>query len=380
MFSHYLTHRLGFRATPNDLDPWRQNFSQTLNRAQGHFENGTGRWSHDIGVGYYQNDLANTHPTQNQITRNSSQAQIDWRQSYQITDQLRLQTATDYVHEELYWRKAPSLKQAFKAIHGGIGGILSYQPNGAFMVMGSTRIDKYQGSSPKTTYRLGSQYLFENVTVKGGVGTAFKAPTLQQKYYKDPFLSGNPHLKPERIFGWDFGIGRSFLQKRLELEVTFFQNHIRDLIAGSLKDKTLININQSRTQGVEGLVRFLITTEWTVEISHAYTQTWDKATKKDLIDTPRHKTTFGVQGQITPEWKVSADVLYIGSRDTHNAITWDRVTTPSYTLVGIQTAYQLSDQWEIYGRGENALNKIYQSPKNFQQPGIGLYIGLRVHM
>lgn len=377
LVSRYFAHRLGFRDTPAAPYPWRQNLSESFNRLQGHFENATGRWSHEVGLGYYQNDLTSTHPTESQVMRNGSQAQVDWRQIYDMTERLQLQTAADYSQEKLYWYKMPALNHNFKTSHGGVGGALSFRVQENLMITGSSRIDKYQGIAPAITCRLGSQYDVEEMTIKGGMGSAFKAPTLQQKFYKDSFFSGNPNLKPERSLGWDMGIERPFFQNRLMAGMTLFQNRLRELIASSPDGKSLINIDKSRTQGIEALLRFHPVVDWTFEVSHTCTQARDETTGQPLMGNPLHKTSFCMRGQMTPDWQISGNVLYVSPRYTFDAVTFARVKTPSYTLVGAETSCQLNEQWQIYGRGENILNRRYESPPSLQQPGFGLYVGVR---
>ncbi|MBM3633475.1 MAG: TonB-dependent receptor [Alphaproteobacteria bacterium] len=375
--SRYLTRRLGFRQPPTDTYPYRQNFSESFNRLQGHFETLAGRWQHDFGLGHYQNNLINTRPTSSQTTRNGSQTQIDWRQNFEITNSLQLQVATDFAREKLYWYKLPILNRDFQTSHGGIGGTLSYRMYENLMLTGSSRIDKYQGISSKPTFRFGMQYRVKEITIKGGIGTAFKAPTLQQRFYKDPFFSGNPNLKPERSLGWDGGIERSFFQNTLSLGVTIFQNRIRDLITAASGGVMLINMDKARTQGVETSMRIHPTSQWSAQLSHTYTETWDERTRLGLIGNPLNKITFSVTGHVTSNWQLSGNVLYISSRDTFDAAIFKRVHTRSYTIVGLQTAYQLTDQVQFYGRAENLFNRYYESPRSFQQPGMGVYVGLR---
>lgn len=376
-FTRYLSRRLGFRQRPDDPQPYRQNLSETFNRLQGHFENHTSNWRHEIGLGHYQSDLVNRRFPSDRIARKGTQTQIDWRQTFDATDHLQLHLNSDLSKETLYrhGNGIPSMNP--QTTHGGVGGTFIVKPKGTLMITGSTRIDKYVGIPITTTYRMGGQYSFEQVIIKGGVGTAFKAPTLQQRFNIDPEFSGNPDLKPERSLGWDFGAERSFFQERLSLGVTLFQNRIRDLIDSSNDGRTLINRDKSRTQGLEGAVHFHLTPTWALELAHTYTQAWDEKTKRPLVSNPLNKTTVCFIGQLTPEWQVSGNMLYIGPRDTFSAITYLRVKTSSYTVFGAETSYQLSDEWQIYGRGENLLNRHYQSPKDFQQPSLGIYAGLR---
>jgi vitamin B12 transporter len=375
--TRYLSRRLGFRQHPNDIYPYRQNFSESFNRLQGHFETSSCNWIHELGLGYYQNDLLLTNPALSVIRRNAMQTQFDWRQIYEFSNQLQFQVATDIAQEKLFWYKAPKLNHNFRASHGGIGGSVTYKPYENFELMGSSRFDKYQGIQSTGTYRLGGKYVLNKTTIKGGLGTAFNAPTLQQKFFIDTWGTGNPKLKPERSFGWDFGVEHPLMDRKLSLGATIFQNRINDLMAFSRALATMINIDKARTQGVEGTIKLHPTSLWTIALTHTYTQAWDEKSKMGLVGNPRNKTTLCVTKQADLNWFISANVLYVSPRFTNDAVSWKRVSTPSYTIVGAETYYQLNDQWQVYGRGENLLNRRYESPQSLQQPGLGIYVGLR---
>jgi len=376
-FTRYLNRRLSYRPGPVDLQPWRQNLSESFNRLQGHLENRAATWRHEIGLGYYQSELTSKRLPSDRREFKGTQTQIDWRQTFDATDHLQLHLNSDLSKETLHrhGNGVPSMRP--QTSHGGVGGTFIVTPKENLTVTGSTRFDKYVGIPVTTTYRMGAEYSFEKIVVKGGIGTAFKAPTLQQRFNIDPFFSGNPNLKPQRSLGWDLGSERSFFQERLRVGITLFQNRIRDLIDSSSDGKTLVNRDRSRTQGVEGIMRLHLAPEWTLELAHTYTQAWDEKTKRAIISNPLNKTTFRMTGQITPDWQISGHMLYIGPRDTFNAVTFKRGRTSSYAIFGAETSYQINDEWQIYGRGENLLNRHYQSPTNFQQPSLGLYAGLR---
>jgi vitamin B12 transporter len=118
-----------------------------------------------------------------------------------------------------------------------------------------------------------------------------------------------------------------------------------------------------------------------MELTHTYMEVWD-LTHLAMVRRPHNKTTLKVIGQITPEWQVSANVLYVGGQYDlkFDALTFTstRIKMPSYTIFGVETSYQLNEQWQAYGRGENLTNRRYENPYGFQQPGLGVYVGLRL--
>lgn len=377
-FSRYTTRRLGFRSgLPIRLKPWRQNMTEYFNRLQGHFEGLEGKWSHDLGIANYINEGKNENPSgQTDGINKGSQTQADWRQSLKINENIQAQMATELAQEQFFTSRLGSPSNKARSTHGGLGGALSFRITDPLTVSTAARIDKYQNLPVVTTYRGGIEYHIFECTFKGGIGTGFKAPTLAQRFYRSPSFSGNPNLKPEKSLGWDFGVDRFFLQKRLNLGIILFQNRIRDLIVWG--GSTNVNRKRARTQGFEIMAKLQVTQDWHIEATHTYTQAIDEQTKLRLERRPRNKTTLQIIGQVTPEWQVSGNILCVGTQVDFDSQNYPRkVNMPCYTLLGAETSYQMSEQWQIYGRGENILNRRYENPEGYQQTGLGLYAGLR---
>jgi vitamin B12 transporter len=292
-----------------------------------------------------------------------------------VTAQIITQFAQDRFYSHYIGH---AIKQA-KLDHGGLGGVLSVRLLESLSLSTAVRGDKYQGIPVAPTWRVGGEYGLYDIIFKGGIATGFKAPTLSQRYDKGPRHDGNPSLKPEKSLGWDVGAERSFFNQKLALGVTLFQNRTRDMIAWA--GNTQVNCAKVRSHGFEGITKLQITNDWGMELTHTYMEVWD-LTHLAMVRRPHNKTTLKVIGQITPEWQVSANVLYVGGQYDlkFDALTFTstRIKMPSYTIFGVETSYQLNEQWQAYGRGENLTNRRYENPYGFQQPGLGVYVGLRL--
>jgi vitamin B12 transporter len=377
-FSRYVSRRLGFRSGfPIRIYPWSQNMTESFNSLQGHFEGLQGKWIHKVGLAHYANDRESVNPLGvKDGENNGSQAQVDWRQTLNINERIQAQIATELVQERFYTHRLKSAANQAHSNHGGLGGALSFVVVEPLTLSTAVRIDKFQNLPAVSTYRVGGEYRLFEFTFKGGIGTGFKAPTLPQRYYKDPIFVGNPNLKPEKSLGWDLGVARSFYDNCLKLGITVFQNRIRDLII--FGGRTNVNLDRAQTQGLEALVNLQLTQDWGVEFTHTYTQAWDVRTQLNLVRRPLNKTTFRITGQLTPQWQVSGNIFYISPQVDVDSMNYPkRIYMPSYTLFGAETSYQLNDQWQVYGRGENLFNRRYENPDGYQQPGFGVYVGIR---
>jgi vitamin B12 transporter len=378
LFTRYVNRRLGFRSGhPIRIDPWRQNMTESFNRLQGHFEALEGKWVHEVGLVHYRNDRENENTSGIKDGENiGSQSQLDWQQKVKVHERVQAQIATELVEERFYTSRLNSASNQAKSRHGGLGGAVSFVIADPFTLSTAARIDKFQGLPVVSTYRIGGEYRLYEYTFKGGIGTGFKAPTLSQRFYRSSGFVGNPNLKPEKSLGWDLGVDRSFFHRRVNVAITVFQNRIHDLI--TYTGRTTVNLKRAQTQGFEALAKFQLTQDWGTELTHTYTQAWDVSTKAKLVRRPANKTTFRIIGQLTPAWQVSGNVLYVGPQVDNDSHNYPRsINMPSYEVFGAETSYQLTDQWQVYGRGENILNRRYENPDGYQQSGLGVYVGIR---
>ncbi len=91
------------------------------------------------------------------------------------------------------------------------------------------------------------------LTFKTNIGRSFRAPSFGELFFpEEGFIGGNPDLKPETSY--DFDIGVLLSHPRAALEVTYFRNHIDDLIlfvfisAQRIEPRNVGNVDE---QGVE---------------------------------------------------------------------------------------------------------------------------------
>ncbi|MFI5324299.1 MAG: TonB-dependent receptor plug domain-containing protein, partial [Thermodesulfobacteriota bacterium] len=91
------------------------------------------------------------------------------------------------------------------------------------------------------------------LSFKGNIGHSYRAPNFGELFFpNEGFIRGNPNLKPETAYDFDLGF---ILSHRLgSLEVTYFRNHIDDLIlfvfisAQTIQPQNVGNVNE---QGIE---------------------------------------------------------------------------------------------------------------------------------
>ncbi len=92
--------------------------------------------------------------------------------------------------------------------------------------------------------------------LKFNFGLGITEPSLQDSFSAGPFVVGNPELAPERVRSFDAGIEQRFWRDRAKLEVNWFDNRWRDLIAFQVISfvpftGSFFNVESSKAKGTE---------------------------------------------------------------------------------------------------------------------------------
>lgn len=215
-------------------------------------------------------------------------------------------------------------------------------------------------------------------TLKGGVSTGYKTPTLNQLRDGINNVSGqgarieigNPNLEPEESINYEIGASFDNLEN-FSFNATAFLNQFDDMIA-NVSERTVtghptipdgnyaqsINIDEAETYGLELSARYRFAPDWEIRGGYTYTETEIKSGPDEglaLQNAPKHKLTASLGWDITDRWHASLDGEYYSSRDrftdgsptpgSQNAALVDAVGNEisSYELFHLRTSYRLTD-------------------------------------
>jgi vitamin B12 transporter len=213
--------------------------------------------------------------------------------------------------------------------------------------------------------------------LRASYGTGFKAPTLFQLFGQTAFSTGNPNLQPEESKGWEVGIDQKLAGGRIETGTTYFQTDIKNLIDSDPTFTTFINIGRSTQHGLESYIAVRPIPELVLRVDHTYVSSEDDTNGQQLLRRPQHKINASANLSLTEKWDVGAGVIYNGSRADIDPVSFGRVYPGGYTVVRATTRYAINDNWMLFGRVENLLDRRYENPEGFNQPGIGGFAGVR---
>jgi vitamin B12 transporter len=318
----------------------------------------------DLGNSYYRGD----------------RIKYDWRSVFNIAPGYTLVTGADHQNEQF---DGPDVSG--EEWNSGVFAQLQSEVFRNFFVVANARFDDNENFGGYTTWRVAPAYVIEatGTKIKGSIGTAFKAPSLSQRFQDYPSLSffGNPDLKPEESTGYDAGFEQSIFGGKARFGATYFRNDISGLIQTaydpSTFNSTLVNVGKAKTEGVEAFVSADLTDDLRARVDYTYTEATNEDTGAWLTRRPRNKASLSLGWTPTDKLLLSGSVLYYGDSLDIDRSTFANVILPSFTVVNVAAEYKLTDSMSLYGRVDNLFDEHYEIPDGFLATGIGVFGGIR---
>jgi len=268
----------------------------------------------------------------------------------------------------------------------GLYAIDRFQWDESFFITGAARYDKTEDVDGAFTFTVAPLYriLETGTTLRGSVGTAFKAPSLYELYGYSPnsfgsAFFGNPDLKPERSFGFELGADQSFWDGRLTVGATYFNSWIDDAIVTVYLptfDSTTVNNRDLRAQGAEVYIDLVPIDSVRLRFDYTFTHTRFEDTDKQALRRPKHLFNGTLDIDLTDEWSITGNFMAAGGmRDV--GYLGGEFESRGYTVINAGTAYKVVDGVTLFARAENLLDEQYETADGFQADGLRLLIGLK---
>lgn len=130
------------------------------------------------------------------------------------------------------------------------------------------------------------------------IAKSFRSPTLSDLYWKDPYMVGNPQLKPEK--GWNWDVGGQMRHRSGPIVLTaragMYQMSIRDMLAWITDTLTGVsyrkNIKAAVIKGYTFKSAVSVLNKYTTSFDFVYNDARDTATKKVLTYRPEYMVTY----------------------------------------------------------------------------------------
>ncbi len=220
--------------------------------------------------------------------------------------------------------------------------------------------------------------LNKDITIKGGVSKAFKAPEAYQTNAEYGIIScggncmlyGNPALEPETSTNYEGGI--EIRKKTWGASAVVFKNDVDDMILAAydpaLKMRRWTNINKAKTSGLElqGDVQLHPQFSVSANYTHLNADAIDNQGKKTQIDS-RPKNTAHVSFDWKPlPWLTSSlSSNYIGKQ------FYEQHELPSYTRTDLALSAKVDKVVLRFGVKNLGNVNLDKKDKNFQSNELG---------
>jgi len=250
------------------------------------------------------------------------------------------------------------------------------------------------------------------LTAYAGISTNTRTPTASEIECSDPLkpcllpsnLAGDPpNLRQVVAHTAEFGVrGKSPVSGAdagLSWNLGAFRTNSFDDIYGiatSVSSGFFQNIGSTRRQGIEGGFNYR-TDQWSYYFNVSYVDaTFQSAIQLPspsnpyqdvdgniqvrpgdrLPGIPKNRIKTGVDYAVTPQWKVGASLIIVGSQYYFGDESNRNAPMPGYHVVNLHTTYQVARNVEIFGSIDNLFNAryatygIYSDPTGVGAPGI----------
>lgn len=253
--------------------------------------------------------------------------------------------------------------------------------------------DEYFGG--EITPRLYGVYHLNDVfTLKGGVSTGYKQPTISQ--ISEGFGSrtgkgsgviiGNPNLSPEKSTSYELGVNYSDPSLGLSSSLMVFKSDFKDKIVEDRLCETpnttnsspvedwqcsalgqpyrfvsqMNNVSDAEMKGLEFTLDYDVLENLRASTSYTYTESEQKSGEfkgKPLNKMPKHMLNVGLDYDISDTWNTWLDYNYRGKTSDYLSRTSMGSGTPAYGTVDLGAVYRATDKLSFTTGIYNLANK-----------------------
>ncbi len=347
-------------------------------RASAHLVSLEGGLNQTLGVAFTRNRTATLQPQTAESLNTGERVKLDWQGAVRVSSAQSVLLGLEDARDEISAPLSASVRTASAYVE-----LQSRLGQHWFSAL-NARYDDNDRFGSKVTYRIAPTWVSSEsgTKLKASVGSGFKAPTLGELFQSfPPFFFANPDLKPESSVGYDLGIEQGLGGGVVRVGATWFYNRIRDLITADLTGTTYANVGRASTDGVESFVAYQPVRQLSLRLDYTYTQATDDVLHEELLRRPKHKGNLNATWRASDALLLNASVLTVSSWvDGNRDFSIPRLDAPGYTTVNLAASFDVSRQWAVFGRIDNLLDRHYENPVGFLQPGIGVFAGIKTQL
>ncbi|MFN7662362.1 MAG: TonB-dependent receptor plug domain-containing protein [Alphaproteobacteria bacterium] len=276
--------------------------------------------------------------------------------------------------ESHHVQSTPLLKKTAILSHlGGLQKIL-ITPHLAAEV--GARLDQHQKLGSQGTYTASLAHTSTTHLIKAGIHRGFLNPSDYEMYITNPFIQGNPALKPQQTQTIDATLQKQFPIKNLVFQVTPFWTQTKKTIHAIFENNRYRTVNlpgKTYISGFESQLTYTPQDDWKLFLSYGYTNL--NCSKANVNpEFPKHKAQGRLEHELFPDVKITPELHYIGRRRSYSG-----EPLKDYFLTHISIKQELKPGFSVFGRVHNCFDTRYEQTYGYQTPRREFYVGMHVH-
>ncbi len=339
-----------------------------------------GIWSPTWRMDYYQRDSRDTASPQNKGER----FKLNWHNVWQPRPNLDMAFGVETELEQAHTDEDFDASARTNAFYTE----LRYTPTPDWHLNVGWRNDDSDDFASERSYQLGTVlHANLNTRLHLNYATAFRSPSLIDRFGGYSGFSANPNLKPETSRSWEAGIEQNWLRWRYGF--TYFNTEINDLIDLHIRtvfdpDRRFIfipiNINQAHIDGLESFIAFRADETLAARLDYTQTSAYDQSNRR-LLRRPLRQAVLSVdydpdEGMLSG-WSFDMTLNYRGPQRDGERINFpNTINKGGYTLANLNLNYTINDRLKLYGGINNLFDKSHEPADGYRGTGINAHIGL----
>lgn len=277
--------------------------------------------------------------------------------------------------------------------HAGVFAVAQAGFGPRLDITASARVDDYEGFDTATTANIGAVFHLPEIATRltGSVGTAFKAPTLFERFASSPFVTPNPDLDPEESTSWELGFDTAlpaFGQARgVEFSAVYFDSEIDDLIENVFDFTSFTgqnrNVGRAGIDGYEAHAGLKLAEGFEARVTYTYTDAVNAVTGERPLRRAPHQWTASARWTPAERVRLALDYVHVGKRrdvsyDDGGFFSGVGTVIEDYALVNLSGELALREDVQIFGAVRNLLDETYEQPAAFAGAPRAVTVGLRL--
>ena len=347
------TDYLDFFASPVSQDFNNTTFSFNVNQEKNE------AWNSNINFGLSKDLLDQNNSNDFNYSKNFI---LEWRNNFRLNKNNELLTGITLENEQFDGSNyGLNINTSLNNKAFFLENIFSNEKN-QFLV--AIRLNDKEDIDDKISWNLEyGHHIGPNTRLLLNAGKAFRNPSSFDLYG----FGGNNLLRPE--YSEKISLGLSYQpNSSTNIDLHYFDNRVKDLVAFNYIDFKLYNIERSKTSGIDLNLNTNINS-WILNLKATIQDPENLTTSTQLLRRPKNSFGIGVRRSVE-KLTFNLSLAKNSSRNDFGGIVLD-----AYTLANLTIQYRLNDHWTFNSSINNLNNEKYTLANGYVTPDRKIYFG-----